>query len=227
MTTSHNLSEIERIKAEIHQEEQIKLSLEQSCHELQNTAGELEKRLKMIDEEMNTHVDVGGQVEGNEWKTRFENQEEINRHLARQIILLEKNIDQAKEEQKTAKTRASKADPNEVSQEVLSVVENEKKNLLSQLRDYEWRLEQENKAYHKANEERKILTNEITDVRNAISVMKERSQTEHTKTERNGQLTNREPNDNIPMDKRVIDPRKGPINRNAATRSLPKLTKQQ
>ncbi len=38
---------------------------------------------------------------GNEWKTRFENQEEINRHLARQIILLEKNIDQAKEEQKT------------------------------------------------------------------------------------------------------------------------------
>ncbi|CAF5178482.1 unnamed protein product, partial [Rotaria magnacalcarata] len=133
MTTTHNSSEIERLKAEIHQEEQIKSSLEQSCHELQNTAAELEKRLKMIDEE------------SNEWKTRFENQEEINRHLARQILLLEKNIDQAKEEQKTAKTRAAKADPNEVSQEVLSVVENEKKNLLSQLRDYEWRLEQENK----------------------------------------------------------------------------------
>ncbi|CAF1041268.1 unnamed protein product [Rotaria magnacalcarata] len=216
MTTTHNSSEIERLKAEIHQEEQIKSSLEQSCHELQNTAAELEKRLKMIDEE------------SNEWKTRFENQEEINRHLARQILLLEKNIDQAKEEQKTAKTRAAKADPNEVSQEVLSVVENEKKNLLSQLRDYEWRLEQENKAYHKANEERKILTNEITDIRNAISVMKERTQpTEPNKTERNGLLSNREPNENIPMDKRVLDPRKGPITRNAATRSLPKLNKQQ
>ncbi|CAF1674894.1 unnamed protein product [Rotaria magnacalcarata] len=216
MTTTHNSSEIERLKAEIHQEEQIKSSLEQSCQELQNTAAELEKRLKMIDEE------------SNEWKTRFENQEEINRHLARQILLLEKNIDQAKEEQKTAKTRAAKADPNEVSQEVLSVVENEKKNLLSQLRDYEWRLEQENKAYHKANEERKILTNEITDIRNAISVMKERTQpTEPNKTERNGLLSNREPNENIPMDKRVLDPRKGPITRNAATRSLPKLNKQQ
>ncbi|CAF3324525.1 unnamed protein product [Rotaria socialis] len=216
MTTPHNSSEIERLKAEIHQEEQIKSSLEQSCHELQNTAAELEKRLKMIDEE------------SNEWKTRFENQEEINRHLARQILLLEKNIDQAKEEQKTAKTRVAKADPNEVSQEVLSVVENEKKNLLSQLRDYEWRLEQENKAYHKANEERKILTNEITDIRNAISVMKERTQpTEPNKTERNGLLSNREPNENIPMDKRVLDPRKGPITRNAATRSLPKLNKQQ
>lgn len=29
------------------------------------------------------------------------------------------------------------------------------------------------------------------------------------------------------MDKRVLDPRKGPINRNAATRALPKLAKQQ
>lgn len=66
-------------------------SLEQSCHELQNTAIELEKRLKMIDEEststyfehlstinivnhcsntpiffplVSTHADVGGQIEG-------------------------------------------------------------------------------------------------------------------------------------------------------------------
>lgn len=64
-----------------------------------------------------------------------------------------------------AKTRVTKADPNEVkqkkinylfkinvnlivkvNQEVLDGVENEKKNLLSQLRDYEWRLEQENKV---------------------------------------------------------------------------------
>lgn len=42
---------------------------------------------------------------GNEWKTRFENQEEINRHLSRQIHLLEKNTEQAKEEQKTGKIR--------------------------------------------------------------------------------------------------------------------------
>jgi hypothetical protein len=73
--------------------------------------------------------------------------------------------------------------------------------------------------------------------------MKERSQTtEHNKNDRTGQLTNREPNEyvslqvypifplllfsNIPMDKRILDPRKGPINRNAATRTLPKLAKQ-
>ena len=50
---------------------------------------------------MNERIDIESFFVGNEWKTRFENQEEINRHLARQILLLEKNIEQAKEEQKT------------------------------------------------------------------------------------------------------------------------------
>ncbi|CAF1500377.1 unnamed protein product, partial [Didymodactylos carnosus] len=153
MTGGSNSLDVERLKADIHQEEQIKQSLEQSCHELTNTAVELEKRLKLIDEE------------SNEWKTRFENQEEINRHLHRQIALLEKRIENAREELKTAKTRATKIDTNEISKESLSEIEGEKRSLLSQLRDYEWRLEQENKAYHKANEERKTLTNEITDIR--------------------------------------------------------------
>jgi DNA repair ATPase RecN len=74
-------------------------------------------------------------------------------------------------------------------------LEKEKQSLISQLRDYEWRLEQENKvneallkliksfiysqlsslkAYHKANEERKDLHQEITDVRNSINAIKEK-----------------------------------------------------
>ncbi|UJR26913.1 hypothetical protein I4U23_008222 [Adineta vaga] len=228
--TSYNQSEIERLKADIHHEEQIKSSLEQSCQELQSTAVELEKRLKMIDEEMNTHADIGGVVEGNEWKTRFENQEEINRHLTRQIVLLDKNIDQAKEELKAAKTRALKVNPNEVNQDVLKGVENEKKNLLSQLRDYEWRLEQENKAYHRATDERKNLTNEITDVRNAISTIKERTHAvDHMKSDRGGQASYREPNAATPVERRAPDTKRGPItSRNTTTttsRSLPKLDK--
>ncbi|CAF1232210.1 unnamed protein product [Adineta steineri] len=213
MSNSHNAAGVERLKADIQHEEEIKSTLEQSCQELQSTAVELEKRLKMIDEE------------SNEWKTRFENQEEINRHLTRQIVLLDKNIQQAKEELKGAKTRALKVNPNEVGPEALLSVENEKKSLLSQLRDFEWRLEQENKAYHKANDERKLLTNEITDVRNAISVIKERSHAaDYNKTDRSGHVSYREPIDNNPMDKR-LDPKKGPISRNAAPRSLPRLDK--
>ncbi|CAF0734823.1 unnamed protein product [Adineta ricciae] len=226
--TSYNQSEVDRLKADIHHEEQIKSSLEQSCQELQSTAVELEKRLKMIDEEMNTHADVRGFAEGNEWKTRFENQEEINRHLTRQIVLLDKSIDQAKEELKAAKTRALKVDPSEVSQDVLKSVENEKKSLLSQLRDYEWRLEQENKAYHRATDERKILTNEITDVRNAISSIKERTHAaDHLKSDRGGQMSFREPNITTPIERRAPEMRKVPTtNRNPVSRSLPKLDKQ-
>ena len=131
---------------------------------------------------MNERIDIESFFVGNEWKTRFENQEEINRHLARQILLLEKNIEQAKEEQKTGlfdhslwckilfffkrissqnsgnqgRSQWSKRnvrddflcllDFSKVNKDVLTVAENEKKNLLSQLRDYEWRLEQENKV---------------------------------------------------------------------------------
>jgi len=101
--------------------------------------------------------------------------------LTRQIVLLDKNIDQAKEELKAGmwtrifridfmillffskntciKSRSENSKSVffclkkinlcrnfQVGIEVLNSVENEKKNLLSQLRDYEWRLEQENKV---------------------------------------------------------------------------------
>ena len=40
---------------------------------------------------------------GNEWKTRFENQEEINRQLEKQIAGLEKKLDETKNMSKNGK----------------------------------------------------------------------------------------------------------------------------
>ena len=40
---------------------------------------------------------------GNEWKTRFENQEEINRQLAKQISMFEKKLDETKYKSKNSK----------------------------------------------------------------------------------------------------------------------------
>ena len=40
---------------------------------------------------------------GNEWKTRFENQEEINRQLEKQIAVLEKKLDETKNMSKNGK----------------------------------------------------------------------------------------------------------------------------
>lgn len=40
---------------------------------------------------------------GNEWKTRFENQEEINRQLAKQISMFEKKLEETKYKSKNSK----------------------------------------------------------------------------------------------------------------------------
>ncbi|KAK4829968.1 hypothetical protein QYF61_008099 [Mycteria americana] len=48
--------------------------------------------------------------------------------------------------------------------EVLKQLEEEKKSLQNQLKDYELRLEQEAKAYHKASDERRMYLSEILQV---------------------------------------------------------------
>uniref|UniRef100_A0A8C5JJS9 Uncharacterized protein n=1 Tax=Junco hyemalis TaxID=40217 RepID=A0A8C5JJS9_JUNHY len=50
--------------------------------------------------------------------------------------------------------------------EVLKQLEEEKKILQNQLKDYELRLEQEAKAYHKVNDERRLYLSEILQVSN-------------------------------------------------------------
>uniref|UniRef100_A0A8C3QKY8 Uncharacterized protein n=1 Tax=Cyanoderma ruficeps TaxID=181631 RepID=A0A8C3QKY8_9PASS len=52
---------------------------------------------------------------------------------------------------------------------VLKQLEEEKKSLQNQLKDYELRLEQEAKAYHKVNDERHMYLSEILQVRNSVT----------------------------------------------------------
>ncbi|WAQ99997.1 CC169-like protein [Mya arenaria] len=83
--------ELEKIRAEIQQERQMKEMLDQSAKELRITVEELEKRYEAIENE------------GNEWKTRFETQEEMNQQLERQIIMLQDKIEEAKRNLKDAR----------------------------------------------------------------------------------------------------------------------------
>ncbi|XP_010140218.1 PREDICTED: coiled-coil domain-containing protein 169-like, partial [Buceros rhinoceros silvestris] len=55
--------------------------LEISIFELRNTVTELEKRLSTVEEE------------GNEWKTRYETQVELNKQLERQINILQDKME--------------------------------------------------------------------------------------------------------------------------------------
>ncbi|XP_052793826.1 coiled-coil domain-containing protein 169-like isoform X19 [Mya arenaria] len=192
--------ELEKIRAEIQQERQMKEMLDQSAKELRITVEELEKRYEAIENEgMYKYLEMV-EEERNEWKTRFETQEEMNQQLERQIIMLQDKIEEAKRNLKDAESKKkiapgktprdmksfddlsdyishlkrlleieSKANP-----QMVKTMEREKQQLYNQLRDLEWRLDQESKAYHKANDERKQYVLEINATKGNIDGNKAR-----------------------------------------------------
>ncbi|ESO99076.1 hypothetical protein LOTGIDRAFT_142269, partial [Lottia gigantea] len=140
--------------------------LEQSADELKTTVEELEKRFDAIENE------------GNEWKTRFETQTEMNQQLERQILMLENKVEESKKNLKDGYNSVQIllifilwANPQLVKQ-----LEKEKLGLINSIRDLEWRLDQESKAYHRANDERKQYVIEIQSTKgNIYQIQKQRA----------------------------------------------------
>ncbi|XP_060566148.1 coiled-coil domain-containing protein 169-like isoform X48 [Ruditapes philippinarum] len=165
--------ELEKLRAEIQQERQMKEMLDQSARELRITVEELEKRYEAIESE-----DPDLTARGNEWKTRFETQEEMNQQLERQIIMLQDKIEEAKrnlkDAGKTPRDMKSFDDLSDANPAMVKNMEKEKNLLYNQLRDLEWRLDQESKAYHKANDERKQYVVEINSTKGNIDGNKAR-----------------------------------------------------
>ncbi|NXM07098.1 CC169 protein, partial [Tyrannus savana] len=129
--------------------------LEISIFELRNTVAELEERLNCVEDE------------GNEWKTRYETQVELNKQLERQINILRDKVEliRGKPTDKLSVVRTFDQMPVGSLKRVLKQLEKEKKSLQNQLKDYKLRLEQEAKAYHKTNDEWRMYLSEILQVR--------------------------------------------------------------
>ncbi|XP_045203095.1 uncharacterized protein LOC123556437 isoform X44 [Mercenaria mercenaria] len=167
--------------------------LDQSARELRITVEELEKRYEAIESEDPIRIaKMNDEIlkESNEWKTRFETQEEMNQQLERQIIMLQDKIEEAKRnlkdadlvqlyqskkiEGKTPRDMKSFDDLSDANPAMVKTMEKEKNMLFNQLRDLEWRLDQESKAYHKANDERKQYVVEINSTKGNIDGNKAR-----------------------------------------------------
>ncbi|XP_061184721.1 coiled-coil domain-containing protein 169-like isoform X2 [Saccostrea echinata] len=231
--------ELEKLRAEIQQEKQMKEMLEQSAAELRATVEELEKRYDTIDNEDSkrdrSSASSSDDLDWNEWKTRYETQSEINEQLERQILMLQNKVQEAKANLKDARAHvagrdsasrssvASKAisrsssesqyskpntaatqkstgitinltisprpgdlagktprdlknfdDLSDANKYMVRSLEKEKQMLQGQIRDIEWRLDQESKAYHKANDERKTYSLEINSTKGSINEMASR-----------------------------------------------------
>ncbi|XP_077984207.1 coiled-coil domain-containing protein 169-like isoform X2 [Glandiceps talaboti] len=224
--------DVDRLRAEVQQERQMKEMLEQSTGELRITVAELEKRLDGVGEE------------GNEWKTRFETQEELNQQLEKQILMFREKVDEAKRNAKGQNTEMKSYDElNEAGlKKLMRQLDKDKASLESQLRDYEWRLDQESKAFHKANDERKTYLTEIgqhdlnsvslnvpqqqamrvkhDDAKYSLEEMKKRNALSGVPESYSSSPRNYQ---NVPDNQRILDPRKGPIKKTAAVKKLPKI----
>uniref|UniRef100_A0A8W8LC70 Coiled-coil domain-containing protein 169 n=1 Tax=Magallana gigas TaxID=29159 RepID=A0A8W8LC70_MAGGI len=243
--------ELEKLRAEIQQEKQMKEMLEQSAAELRATVEELEKRYDTIDNE------------GNEWKTRYETQTEINEQLERQILMLQNKVQEAKanlkDAGKTPRDLKNFDDLSDANKYMIRSLEKEKQMLQGQMRDIEWRLDQESKAYHKANDERKTYSLEINSTKGSINdfstrtklsssrdaldtipgsrtprsmgsriSLNEMDENSSSPSPRRSKIktvrnTNYRSLSNIPEDQRILDPKHGPIKKAAAVKSLPSL----
>ncbi|NXC50127.1 CC169 protein, partial [Penelope pileata] len=184
--------------------------LENSIFELRNTVTELEKRLSSVEDE------------GNEWKTRYEMQEELNRQLQRQINILKDKVEliRGNPTDKLSIVRMFDQMPVGSLMEVLKHLEEEKKSLQNQLKDYELRLEQEAKAYHKANDKRRMYLSEILQTSATLKIVERQKPGALTSKGEKQTLRGR---CSVPQNLKMVNPQKGPIKKTAGVMQLPKL----
>ncbi|XP_056911133.1 coiled-coil domain containing 169 isoform X2 [Takifugu flavidus] len=127
------------LQAELEQERELREMLRESVSGLRSTMCELQERLYSVDEE------------GNEWKTRYETQLELNGQLGRQMSLIQERLEDLRGGPVVLRQR-------------LELLTEEKSGLQNQLMDYQLRMEQEAKAFHRTNDERRAYLSELAKV---------------------------------------------------------------
>ncbi|XP_072710822.1 coiled-coil domain-containing protein 169 isoform X1 [Ciconia boyciana] len=200
----------DRLALELGRERRKKQMLEISIFELRNTVTELEKRLSNVEDE------------GNEWKTRYETQVELNKQLERQINILQEKMEliRGNPADKLSIVRTFDQMPVGSLKEVLKQLEEEKKSLQNQLKDYELRLEQEAKAYHKANDERRMYLSEILQTSATLKIVERQKTDALTGKEENQILRGRY---SVPGNPKMVNPQKRSIKKTVGVKQLPKL----
>jgi len=164
-----------------------------------------------------------------EWKVRYYTQVEVNEQLERQRDWLMERVEAARNQsQEGVSALLAELDLDSLTESqllrYLKQLEKDRNSLYNELRDKEWKLDQESKTFHKYNDTRKAYMTEITEAMLNLEAMKSRLRM--FEGSENGSIA-KCPRHlkylNILPDQRVIDPRKGPIKKTAAVRSLPKL----
>ncbi|KAM9034476.1 coiled-coil domain-containing protein 169 [Sarcophilus harrisii] len=194
--------------------------------EIRNKIVELEEGLKNVDDE------------GNEWKTRYEAQIEFNNQLEKQILSLREKMAKVhgNPSDRLSSIRAYERMPLNSLNQLLKQLEKEKRSLECQVKEYELKLEQASKAFHKTNDERRAYLAEVSQLTISQASKKQPMDSlpkmKENILKRTSGLTiwcklkgveNCERGRWIPATWRTSDIKKGPFKKTARTNHLPKL----
>ncbi|XP_013858757.1 coiled-coil domain-containing protein 169 [Austrofundulus limnaeus] len=149
--------DLSRLRAELEEEKEMKEMLEESVCDLRRTIKELQERLFSVDEQ------------GNEWKTRYETQVELNGHLDRQISHIQDRLEDMRGNptDRLAFIRSYDDMAVETLKQHLKLLTEKRSDLQSQLMDCHLQIEHEGKAFHRANDERRAYLTEIAKLSSA------------------------------------------------------------
>ncbi|XP_062983731.1 coiled-coil domain-containing protein 169 isoform X3 [Elgaria multicarinata webbii] len=136
------------------------------------------------------------------------------------VAELEKRLNSVEDEDRLASVRSFDQMHMDTLNQFLKKLGDEKESLQNQLKDYELRLEQEAKAYHKANDERRAYLAVISQISGSLNPI-ERQKMDAAEMKRENHLLRGRCN--IPRNQRILDPKKGPIKKTAGVKHLPKL----
>ncbi|KAF8785311.1 Coiled-coil domain-containing protein 169 [Argiope bruennichi] len=145
--------------------------LDLSIEELQKTIDALEQQVD--------HTDIADE---DEWKVRYYTQVEVNEQLERQRDWLMERVEAARNQsQEGVSALLAELDLDSLTESqllrYLKQLEKDRNSLYNELRDKEWKLDQESKTFHKYNDTRKAYMTEITEAMLNLEAMKSRLRT--------------------------------------------------
>ncbi|KAK7818504.1 hypothetical protein U0070_013063 [Myodes glareolus] len=155
----------DRLKLELLEEIHLKDVVHLSMLEIRHKIAELETSLNS-DQGRPQHYQSAVFISGSEWKVRYETQLELNDQLEKQIVSLKEKMEKVRgnPSDRLSSIRAYEKMPVESLNTLLKQLEKEKRSLENQVKDYALKLEQESKAYHRTNNERRMYIAEISQV---------------------------------------------------------------
>ncbi|KAB5543462.1 hypothetical protein PHYPO_G00079430 [Pangasianodon hypophthalmus] len=164
--------DLARLQAELEQEREMRELLKESVWDLTRTLADLEERVNSVD------------GEGNEWRTRYETQMELNRQLERQIGVVQERLESLRGNpmDRLASIRSYDEMTVDTLRHRLKLLSTEKSSLQSQLLECRLRIEQEGKAYQKAYDERRAYLSEIAKVSSAFDWTRKQQLAQSQKT---------------------------------------------